>query len=110
MSSCWLQNYDRTYSVLERLTDRLTETGSLTREEVQRAFAGECTGSAQLCEALGLPAQHQAIVSWPDPDGSQLKLMTDAGIRISGRAGRARASFHLWNTEEDVVAIVRAVR
>lgn len=65
---------------------------------------------AQLCEELGLPAQHQAIVSWPDPDGSQLKLMTDAGIRISGRAGRARASFHLWNTEEDVAAIVRAVR
>jgi selenocysteine lyase/cysteine desulfurase len=36
--------------------------------------------------------------------------MTAAGIRISGRAGRARASFHLWNTEDDVAAIVRAVR
>ncbi len=63
-----------------------------------------------LCRELGLPVQRQAIVAWPDPDGSQLARMTDAGIRISGRAGRARASFHLWNTEDDVAAIVRAVR
>jgi selenocysteine lyase/cysteine desulfurase len=63
-----------------------------------------------LCHELGLPRQHQAIVSWPDPDGSQLERMSAAGIRISGRAGRARASFHLWNTEDDVAAIVRAVR
>ncbi|WP_308445733.1 aminotransferase class V-fold PLP-dependent enzyme [Protaetiibacter mangrovi] len=63
-----------------------------------------------LCRELDLPVQRQAIVAWPDPDGTQLARMTEAGIRISGRAGRARASFHLWNTEEDVAAIVRAVR
>ncbi len=63
-----------------------------------------------LCAELGLPAQRQAIVSWPDPDGEQLAAMAAAGIRISGRAGRARASFHLWNTEDDVAAIVKAVR
>jgi len=63
-----------------------------------------------LCSELDLPPQRQAIVSWPDPDGTQLAAMTAAGLRISGRAGRARASFHLWNTEEDVEAIVRAVR
>ena len=63
-----------------------------------------------LCHELGLPVQRQAIVSWPDPDGSQLDRMTAAGIRISGRAGRARASFHLWNTDDDVAAIARAVR
>ena len=63
-----------------------------------------------LCHQLGLPVQRQPIVAWPDPDGSQLRAMIDAGIRISGRAGRARASFHLWNTEEDVDAIVRALR
>lgn len=63
-----------------------------------------------LCRELDLPLQRQAIISWPDPDGTQLRTMIDAGIRISGRAGRARASFHLWNTEEDVAAIVRAVR
>jgi len=64
----------------------------------------------RLCHELGLPAQRQAIVAWPDPDGTQLRRMIDAGIRISGRAGRARASFHLWNTEEDVTAIVRSLR
>lgn len=64
----------------------------------------------QLCHELGLPPQHQAIVSWPDPDGTQLERLTQHGIRISGRAGRARASFHLWNTEDDVAAIARAVR
>ncbi|PZQ91733.1 MAG: aminotransferase [Leifsonia xyli] len=63
-----------------------------------------------LADELALPAQRQAIVSWPDPDGAQLAAMAAAGIRISGRAGRARASFHLWNTEDDVAAIVRAVR
>lgn len=63
-----------------------------------------------LCGELGLPLQRQAIVSWPDADGAQLTAMSAAGIRISGRAGRARASFHLWNTEDDVAAIVRAVR
>ncbi len=63
-----------------------------------------------LCHELDLPVQRQAIISWPDPDGTQLATMIDAGIRISGRAGRARASFHIWNTEEDVTAIVRAVR
>nr|WP_319592664.1 aminotransferase class V-fold PLP-dependent enzyme [Protaetiibacter intestinalis] len=63
-----------------------------------------------LCHELDLPPQRQAIVSWPDPDGSQLARMTAAGIRISGRAGRARASFHLWNTEDDVAEIVAALR
>lgn len=63
-----------------------------------------------LCHELGLPPQRQAIVSWPDADGEQLRRIGEAGIRISGRASRARASFHLWNTEDDVAAIVRAVR
>ncbi len=63
-----------------------------------------------LCHELELPVRRQPIIAWPDPDGSQLAAMTAAGIRISGRAGRARASFHLWNTDADVDAIVRAVR
>ena len=63
-----------------------------------------------LCDELGLPLQRQPIIAWPDPDGSQLAAMSAAGIRISGRAGRARASFHLWNTEADVDLIVKAIR
>lgn len=64
----------------------------------------------QLCEALGIPQQHQAIVTWADPDGSDLQKLGAAGIRASGRAGRLRASFHLWNDESDVEAVLRVLR
>lgn len=63
-----------------------------------------------LCDALGIPQQHQAIVSWPDASGSDLGKLVAAGIRASGRAGRLRASFHLWNDESDVESVVRALR
>lgn len=63
-----------------------------------------------MCEALGIPEQAQAIVAWPDPDGEQLRAVSAAGIRASGRAGRLRASFHLWNTLEDVELVARALR
>jgi len=51
---------------------------------------------------LGIPARGQAIVSWPDPGGDDLSALTAAGVRASGRAGRARVAFHLWNTADDV--------
>ena len=63
-----------------------------------------------LCDALAVPQQHQAIVTWPDADGSDLQKLNAAGIRVSGRAGRLRASFHLWNDESDVEAVVAALR
>lgn len=64
----------------------------------------------QLCDALGIPQQHQAIVTWPDASGHDLRTLIDAGVRVSGRAGRLRASFHLWNDERDVAAVVTALR
>jgi selenocysteine lyase/cysteine desulfurase len=63
-----------------------------------------------LCDGLGIPRQHQAIVTWADPGASDLQKLVAAGIRASGRAGRLRAAFHLWNTEEDVAAVVAALR
>jgi selenocysteine lyase/cysteine desulfurase len=63
-----------------------------------------------LCDELGIAQQHQAIVTWADPDGRDLGRLTAAGIRASGRAGRLRASFHLWNTESDVSALMTALR
>ena len=63
-----------------------------------------------LCDAVGIPQQHQAIVTWPDSSGDDLRRLLDAGIRISGRAGRLRASFHLWNDLTDVEAVARVVR
>ncbi|MBW4032112.1 MAG: aminotransferase class V-fold PLP-dependent enzyme [Acidobacteria bacterium] len=63
----------------------------------------------QLCDALGIPQQHQAIVTWADASGHDLTSLSTAGIRVSGRAGRLRASFHLWNDESDVAAVVSAL-
>jgi hypothetical protein len=62
-----------------------------------------------LCDALGMPQQHQAIVTWADSDGSDLKRLTDAGLTVSGRAGRLRTAFHLWNDHSDVDAVVAAL-
>jgi len=64
----------------------------------------------QLCDALGIEQQHQAIVTWADPDGHDLERLVAGGIKASGRAGRLRAAFHLWNDETDVAAVVAALR
>ncbi|HEU0207074.1 MAG TPA: aminotransferase class V-fold PLP-dependent enzyme [Pseudolysinimonas sp.] len=64
----------------------------------------------QLCDELGIPQQHQPIVTWADAHGDDLRTLLDAGIRISGRAGRLRASFHLWNDPSDVTAVIRALK
>jgi selenocysteine lyase/cysteine desulfurase len=63
-----------------------------------------------LCEGLGIPQQHQAIVTWADPDSTDLGKLAAAGIKASGRAGRVRAAFHLWNDESDVESVIRALR
>jgi selenocysteine lyase/cysteine desulfurase len=63
-----------------------------------------------LCDGLGIPQQHQAIVTWPDADGQDLRKLIAADIRVSARAGRLRASIHLWNDESDVAAVVAALK
>jgi selenocysteine lyase/cysteine desulfurase len=62
-----------------------------------------------LCDGLGIERQHQAIVTWADPTGSDLGRLRAAGITASGRAGLLRAAFHLWNDESDVAAVVAAL-
>ena len=56
---------------------------------------------------LGLAPGNSAIITWADPEGTDLAAMQRAGIAASGRAGNARVSFHLWNTDDDV-ALLRA--
>jgi selenocysteine lyase/cysteine desulfurase len=51
---------------------------------------------------LDAPAEPSPIVTWADPDGTALARLTREGIVASGRAGRARVAFHLFNDEEDV--------
>lgn len=59
---------------------------------------------------LGLAASDSAIVTWADPEGADLAALTAAGVIASGRAGRARVAFHLWNDEEDVELAAAALR
>ena len=63
-----------------------------------------------LCDGLGIPQQHQAIVTWPDESGDDVKKLVSNGIKVSGRMGRLRASFHLWNDESDVDAVLKTLR
>ncbi len=70
------------------------------------------TGLARAFRAgLGVdePARPSAIVSWSDPDGSDLARLTAAGIVASGRAGRARVAFHVFNDERDVADALAAL-
>jgi selenocysteine lyase/cysteine desulfurase len=53
---------------------------------------------------LGLsePASGSAIVTWADADASDLARLSAAEIVASGRAGRARVAFHVFNDDTDV--------
>jgi len=62
-----------------------------------------------LSAGLGLPQNGQAIVTWADPSSAALAALAAAGITASGRAGRARVAFHVWNTESDVDAVLAAL-
>ncbi|MFT4110574.1 aminotransferase class V-fold PLP-dependent enzyme [Propionicimonas sp.] len=64
---------------------------------------------AMACRVLGVPEQRRAIVTLPDPDGSRLARLATVGIRASGRAGRLRLAFHVWNTADDVAAVAAAL-
>ena len=69
---------------------------SLDMDDVRRHDVGLANAFR---EELGLEASDSAIVTWPDADGSDLAALTAAGVVASGRAGRARVAFHLWNDE-----------
>ena len=76
------------------------------------ALYAHATGLAAVFRTgLGLdePARASAIVTWADPDGGDLARLADAGIVASGRAGRARVAFHVFNDEGDVAAALAAL-
>ncbi len=58
-------------------------------------------------EGLGLEPSDSAIVSTDFPDATE--KLARAGIMAAARAGRLRASFHLYNTEADVDAALEAL-
>ncbi len=59
----------------------------------------------RLADALGAPRSGQAITTFPDADGAALRALGAAGVTASGRAGRLRLAFHLWNDEDDVTRV-----
>lgn len=67
--------------------------------------------AARFRDGLGLPhpSRPSAIVTWPDATGEALAQLTAHGITASGRAGRARVAFHVFNDELDVDRALHAL-
>jgi len=81
--------------------------------DMTEVFAHVTELAARFREGRGLrhPALEGAIVTWADPDASDLAALTAAGITASGRSGRARVGFHVFNDEADVeIALAALVR
>ncbi|WP_030430432.1 aminotransferase class V-fold PLP-dependent enzyme [Allokutzneria albata] len=62
-----------------------------------------------LLAELDLPGTGSAIVSL-ELDDEQGRRLAEAGVRSGSRAGRTRLGFHLYNSEEDVELVVRALK
>lgn len=78
----------------------------------QTAVSEYTTGlAAKFRELVGIApaARPSAIVTWADADGSHLARLTSAGITASGRAGRARVAFHVFNDQQDVYRAAEAL-
>ena len=61
-----------------------------------------------LLTALDLPTQDSAIITLDRPDAAE--RLKAAGIRTAIRAGKVRASFHLYNNENDVDLAYNSLR
>ncbi|MBB5920615.1 selenocysteine lyase/cysteine desulfurase [Actinoalloteichus hoggarensis] len=82
----------------------LTWLASLDLAEVR----DHCVGLADLLsERLGREPAGSAIVAMDLPEGAG--RIAEAGVAASVRGGRVRLSFHLYNTEDDVLQVVRAL-
>ncbi|GAA4026727.1 aminotransferase class V-fold PLP-dependent enzyme [Allokutzneria multivorans] len=74
------------------------------------AVRAHCVGLADgLLAELDLPPAGSAIVSL-ELSEEQNRRLAEAGVRSASRAGRTRLGFHLYNSEEDVELVLRAVR
>jgi len=60
-------------------------------------------------QRVGLPAAPGAIATWADADGVDLARLHAAGITASGRNGRARLAFHVFNDLDDVARAAAAL-
>jgi selenocysteine lyase/cysteine desulfurase len=74
---------------------------------VERIHAWDVALANRFLTGLGLPPGNSAIVSVDLPDAE--RKLEAAGIRAAVRAGRVRASFHIYTTESDVDTAVEAL-
>ncbi len=72
----------------------------LNEIRVEQVYAHDTRLANRFRDGLGMPAGGSAIVS-VDVPGADEKLAA-AGVRAAVRAGRVRASFHLYTTDKDV--------
>jgi selenocysteine lyase/cysteine desulfurase len=81
------------------------------RVDAEELYARTTWLARMFRDGLGLPtpARESAIVTWPDPYGTSLARLSAAGIVASGRAGRARVAFHVFNDEQDAARALRAL-
>lgn len=65
-------------------------------------------------DVIGQEPADRPVVTLPDPDGRAMRRLASAGCKATGRAGRVRLGFHLWNDTDDVAraaaALVSAAR
>lgn len=71
------------------------------RDEVHAYTTGLAASFRDRC-GIAQPERPSAIVTWPDETGCDLARLSAAGITASGRAGRARLAFHVFNDASDV--------
>jgi selenocysteine lyase/cysteine desulfurase len=79
----------------------------LNRIGVEAIHAHDVALANRFRAGLGLPEGDSAIVSAEVPDAAA--RCDRAGIMVSARAGRLRASFHVYNTDADVDAALDAL-
>ncbi|WP_243074691.1 aminotransferase class V-fold PLP-dependent enzyme [Microbacterium sp. SS28] len=79
--------------------------------DLAEVFAHTTQLAADFRARMGLPAplRPSAIVTWDDPEGCDLARLSLAGLTASGRSGRARVAFHVFNDAEDVDLAARAL-
>nr|WP_154922085.1 aminotransferase class V-fold PLP-dependent enzyme [Microbacterium testaceum] len=79
--------------------------------DITASYAHATGLAARFRAGLGLaqPARPSAIVTWPDATGDALAQLAAHGITASGRAGRARVAFHVFNDDADVDRALRAL-
>ncbi|MGV9771382.1 aminotransferase class V-fold PLP-dependent enzyme [Streptosporangium sp. NPDC003464] len=79
----------------------------LNRIGVPAVHAHNTALAGRFLTALGRPATGSAIVTVDVPDAHE--RLEAAGIRAAVRAGKVRASFHLYTTDDDVDRAVEAL-